>query len=118
MTTSVTDEMVSAADDAYDKHWANCGDHYAAMRCAIEAALRSQGKVEGWRPIDTAPKDGSTVLAYSPVDGPFTSRWEGRIWQGQPWRPYKEALKANPTHWMPLPSAPTNDLTAIIGEGD
>jgi hypothetical protein len=62
--------------------------------------------VSEWQTIDTAPKDGSTVLAYSPVDGPFTSRWEGSLWQGQPWRPYKEALKASPTHWMPLPESP------------
>lgn len=66
---------------------------------AITRALAQQP--EGWRSIETAPKDGTRVLIchtgwYSPVVG----RFELREWLDD------EQMVRLPTHWMPLPAAP------------
>lgn len=67
-----------------------------------------------WQPMETAPKDGTTVLAYRPSGAGFVSRqdvvpvhwsdWGGGEWENST-SGYKifDAL----THWKPLPAAPT-----------
>lgn len=80
----------------------------------------------GWRPIETAPRDGwhAPILTCrmgdpapwfggEPVGG-YAEPPEAAYWNeyGDCWtpchRPHDEWL---PTHWLPLPSAPT------VGEG-
>ena len=69
----------------------------------------------GWRPIETAPKDGTAILGYVPIiPGPGDSDatpngdliviwWEARgCWTDDRDLP---AL-CRPTHWMPLPEPP------------
>lgn len=69
--------------------------------------------MSGWQTIETAPKDGSLILLAFP--GPFRDHTESGIatgqWAGTGWwltciwaagRPLYE-----PTHWMAIPSAPT-----------
>ena len=70
----------------------------------------------GWQPIATAPRDGTTILVYGqPTStemvrfkrpGIHSAAWDtidgafcltGGTWEG----PFIE-----PTHWLPLPSAP------------
>ena len=65
-----------------------------------------------WQPIETAPKDGTRILAYGvlgfesqPSIG--TVKWDGRKWICDP----NEASEYEPepcalTHWMPFPPAP------------
>lgn len=62
--------------------------------------------IENWQPIETAPKDGTRLLVFSPVDGVVSSHWEAGTWQGLPWRAPHNAAKAAPTYWMPLPAPP------------
>ena len=54
-----------------------------------------------WQPIETAPKDGTTVLLSSPsgriADGCWHERWGVWSW------PY---VMVNPTHWMPCMKPP------------
>lgn len=62
-----------------------------------------------WQPIETAPRDGTPILAFCPDDdflpitGMDTIVWEASydcwFWAGQ------ELIEV-PTHWMPLPEAP------------
>lgn len=72
-----------------------------------------------WQLIETAPKDGSTMLLwsakarYKPVVGKWVESWKS--WQSQP-----GAWTVNPTHWMPLPEPPASGehLEAIrVGGG-
>ena len=64
-----------------------------------------------WQPIETAPKDGTRVLA-SQSGHVFTARWAPGFAAVYPggggpgW--YDEILdrRAQPTHWMPLPAPP------------
>ena len=59
-----------------------------------------------WQPIDTAPKDGTHILAYQP--GPFDCctviHWYGGAWSVVVVSYYD--VEWAPTHWMPLPPPP------------
>ena len=71
-----------------------------------------------WQPIETAPKDGATVLVWSPMFGGrvFFGSWDENRYAKKP-RPYwsfndervwgtNRVRQEQPTYWMPLPSAP------------
>jgi hypothetical protein len=60
--------------------------------------------VSGWRPIETAPKDGATLLAYaSPAHG-LDGFQTLCSWHPDAGFCVDELREA--THWMPLPPAP------------
>jgi hypothetical protein len=78
--------------------------HTDSILKLIEAARQSEG---GWQPIETAPRDGTEVIAYSQdVRGnsglnPFVSLCA--------WHPdagFCTCELRDATHWMPLPPAP------------
>lgn len=58
-----------------------------------------------WQPIETAPKDGTMVLACWAGSGihPIVSRW---LKNSERWtHPFNKPVNP-PTHWMPLPEPP------------
>jgi hypothetical protein len=61
-----------------------------------------------WRPIETAPKDGTQILGLwvSYLDGQLMQPSYGVVWnEGGSWlEAYDEV--SQPTHWMPLPEPP------------
>lgn len=71
-----------------------------------------------WQPISTAPKDGTTILAYcqpryaetdEPMEFSYVSviRWLDKYKNSKwPWRHVLNNSAAEPTHWMALPPAP------------
>ncbi|MEJ1172654.1 DUF551 domain-containing protein [Agrobacterium sp. CMT1] len=72
------------------------------------AALSAQVQdVAGWQPIETAPKDGSEILALW-KRSQIQSNGYGVVWfEDGSWREFDyECLVSDPTHWMPLPSPP------------
>lgn len=107
--------------------------HYRADVDAVRVALSTPRSIDfeptpRWRPIETAPKDGTKILL---IGGTVESRhadranknvngaiafWfeygEGSVDEGLPgwWcvahTDVSEVEVCNPTHWMPLPSAP------------
>lgn len=63
-----------------------------------------------WQPIETAPKDGRAILAYT-ADGMCEIIWNGARWEQCPCHSTYDGcgeavLSCFPTHWMPLPPAP------------
>ena len=60
-----------------------------------------------WQPIETAPTDGTPILAYEPGEVPCVVqalRYQGHlIWQACC---YDMAGLNKPTHWRPLPPPP------------
>jgi len=55
-----------------------------------------------WRPIETAPKDGTYVLSWDPVEIGFLE-----VIQWKPWGWETASFDSiAPTHWMPLPEPP------------
>lgn len=68
---------------------------------------REQAKLDKvkWQPIETAPKDGTSILVTDGFDVCDAYFRGGDWWQyqcGDDW--YSTSI--NPTHWMPLPDAP------------
>lgn len=64
-----------------------------------------------WRPIETAPKDGTRIriLVDGIVDHPLEARWCPDGGGGWPWLVSGSDDRWNVklvTHWMPLPEAP------------
>jgi hypothetical protein len=60
-------------------------------------------QAQTWRPIDTAPADGTLILAYDKRDKPEFAI-DLRKSDGDFWRLYE----CGPTHWMPLPLPPSS----------
>ncbi len=63
--------------------------------------------MSNWQPIDTAPKDGRRVLLCNlPVSWIYVGHWDDDEECGQCWRD-DDHERADPTHWQPLPEAPS-----------
>ncbi len=65
-------------------------------------ALLSSPRVEEWKPIGIAPRDGTRVLGFFPdhQDGLHDTNWSRHgVWASR-------AYPNQPTHWMPLPASP------------
>ena len=67
-----------------------------------------------WQPIETAPKDGTPILAWPCGDGwggkfPYVVQWvppnehHDGLWREAAGEQYDDF---DPTHWMPLPEPP------------
>lgn len=70
--------------------------------------------VPDWRQFESAPQDGTEILAYRPDAGVFTAVYRPGLDEGgqdtDEWRWFStdgEDLTSDlPTHWMPLPDGP------------
>lgn len=67
----------------------------------------------GWRPIETAPKDGNPFLCgwwNSERSYWYTCKahWANGAVDGG-WDGAREPFAVHPTHWMPLPPPPANE---------
>lgn len=85
-----------------------------------EANIESGREVapSGWRPIDTAPRDGTEIIVCGPYDEPCVVSWSGRNWvgsfqgqasiesQGDMWTDYHMAQVAEKLVWRPMPTPP------------
>ena len=62
-----------------------------------------------WRPIESAPKDGTPILITDieqPSAGLLIARWKMDAWWGLPTPRGNCTIWPDATHWMPLPKAP------------
>ena len=64
---------------------------------------------EGWQPIETAPKDGTWFLIWSPnnerAELAAINR-KGELWLIQDHEPWGRDIAKGWTHWQPLPEPP------------
>lgn len=110
----ISDEMIRVAHAEYHKV---LGDKNRSdpMRAALTAAL----SLSGWRTIDSAPKDGSTILVYFKQHGWMTVRWtDGDGDSSSPYAhwhvddhkhgpyPVRGYSEGDDTHWQPLDAPP------------
>lgn len=108
-----------ATSDETRKTWRRAGENMLTMAGLLDdaattiRALRELVTSPGdWKPINTAPRDGSEVLLYSPhLDDVWVGAWTtGRDnirncdWADFVTVSLERGL--NPTRWMPLPAPP------------
>ena len=60
-----------------------------------------------WQPIETAPRDGSIIVAYNSLSH-SDNKYETVLWSDSKWRPRKDTSITYPSlsHWQPLPAPP------------
>ena len=72
-----------------------------------------------WKPIESAPKDGTRVLLWNEK---FTAPCSGQFYGFDDWKMDSDIppFAFQPTHWMPLPPAPTSHPipTGATGEDE
>lgn len=88
-------------------------DHATLADAWLAANPADDGEaVTGWQPIETAPKDGTWVILFTPA-GVQCGYWGGSYFgRDMAWLQYAhrsdyEEVEGVPTHWMPLPEPPT-----------
>ena len=60
-----------------------------------------------WQPIETAP-EGKDILVYQPDSGEqFVAYFS--LWNNKWMFAFNNALKDEPSHWMPLPEIPKEE---------
>jgi hypothetical protein len=90
-------------------HASNLAEGLAAALSKAPQATRSEGEIEGWQPIETAPKDGTDILVVHRENRSFLQivAWEdGETvfkWCSPDGPDYHENAFS---HWMPLPEPP------------
>lgn len=80
--------------DLLAEYWAESG---GLELLVSEVARRG---FDGWRPINSAPKDGTWFLADCPEMGCDIVHWNHQGWQNQ------EGLSSWSSYWHPLPAVP------------
>lgn len=90
----------------------SCGANGAAFAYDQDAVEKwnDVSSVSVWRPIDTAPKDGTKILANT-YKGAAVILWDSEeacwCFVSQAIPCYAFLKSTAPTHWMPLPSPPS-----------
>ena len=79
---------------------------------ALSAKSAPRGE---WRTIDSAPKDGTSILLFCPGEGGINvGHWSESLWvdQGGAWIIYEarsDTIVLNPSHWQSLPPPPSDE---------
>lgn len=86
------------------------GDEY--VNDAIDDAIKATCGFPTWRPIATAPRDGSVVLLWAPAWRAASTGWTyaNDFWQDCPKYNGSDPTRI-PTHWMPAPTPPLQTRT-------
>ena len=75
--------------------------------------MTNDTKTTAWRPIETAPRDGTRILVFDPVHGQRTAQLLTAMEDGDEQWIYARSLGSSavaflcrPTHWKPLDDPP------------
>jgi len=100
------DSMVAMAKRGMS--YTEIGKAFGVQSSTIRNALSRRGKYvkrkdlakSAWKPIETAPKDGTVIIVYAPKFFQ-TAAWVGGVWTNA-----ANSWLGDVTHWMPLPEPP------------
>ena len=85
----------------------------------LEKDIAATPPASPWQTIDTAPRDGTKILAYtsercgicSDPPNEFVCWWDTDLWMlGRTDKNKLVYAKHEPTHWMPLPEPPVESV--------
>lgn len=103
----------AAVRDAYDEHEPWGGDTLADEAIAAYLAAIEAERPSGWRPIATAPKDGTWILARFPSCGEhrymvvqWHCLWDNWILPDLDRCVGMDGTSIKFSHWQPLPPPP------------
>jgi len=91
---------------------------FRLKQLATLAFAAGQASKSEWQPIATAPKDGTVFLGYR--DGKMresyrVQRPDCEMWVfGSSSGAVEIAPQLKPTHWMPLPAAPSQETGGLL----
>ncbi|MFP5078252.1 DUF551 domain-containing protein [Rhizobium sp. YIM 134829] len=117
VTDEMVDRMIAAVEGEVDGLAIDAEQATAILAYVLEGALLpahpepDAGRVEGWQPIETAPKDGTKILCICMRTDEAVKHRLGIIavdrWTKQydGWANFNERFWPA-THWMPLPLPP------------
>jgi hypothetical protein len=71
--------------------------------------------IQGWQPIQSAPKDGKPILGYSAEGVSYVCWWKGYGWCFLDTGKVRHFFE--PTHWMPHPPLPATSSLTSNGRG-
>jgi hypothetical protein len=111
--TMTREEALTIVTSIVREHSRECREPKPCQDCELEAeaiaALSAQEPVSPWRPIETAPRDGSEVWAYNGeqarmkwIEGDGYALW---VWADDLLSEV-DAAPEQPTYFMPLPAPP------------
>lgn len=110
MTSSQYEALtITRWEDGIDIDFPSGALYMLAHFVLLAAAPQSGKKEDGWLPIDTAPKDGSTHLVVNDkgqVAPRIRDIIHNNVGTAHDW-----CSGAHATHWMPLPSPPSKAET-------
>jgi hypothetical protein len=69
-------------------------------------SVSSQAAGREWQPIETAPRDGTTIVAHDATTGTSHVTYWAYGWHDPDSHYYSEAPEFRPTDWWPLPTPP------------
>lgn len=62
----------------------------------------------GWRPIESAPRDGTAIILLEPALYNNVNVWVGR-WSRGAWRDDRKGYRLKPSHYLIIPAPPGSD---------
>jgi hypothetical protein len=92
----------------HDKQFQAAQEIFKVALAALNGELS-----DNWRPIESAPRDGTSILVYEPPGENFPERYVVVFWRGSedykfrfPWSGGDNHYAELFNHWQPLPSPP------------
>lgn len=122
----MTDKLIEAVARAmHTKEWEKSGkppafnknladyEYWADSARAALKAIENSGHVvvPAWKPIETAPMDGTRILVWRPFEDKDWPAHHGIDRWSETFRSWWNSRRdQQPTHWMPLPSPPDREV--------
>jgi hypothetical protein len=104
-----------AAEHECRKYWKqvapNLFPSFSEVEVVARAIMAERERCAGkWLPIESAPKDGTLIIAWASGDLPYISSWMVDRWSHNVSR-RRSLMHPQPTHWLiALPPPPNGDV--------
>jgi len=110
-----------ASLDYANKPGYECMSDREISRCHFLAGWNDCAKELGWQPIKTAPKDSTSIIAFTEDCAEFlveSMRWfDYKNSYGGRWCNWVMTTR-NPTHWMLKPKHPSTSDVEVTSKGE